>query len=621
MDAPPEQRSDSDSDDQFEDIPESEGFAEESAEERVAAKKAYFPSSMGLSTLVSADASVLAATVRWGDYSLTEHQIDDGDAVPVWQRTPRESPVEIQLGTRPGKLVIHKVPHSNGLELHTLEREVPAGDDDSGIPPDTRSLSVFVVNARAPSPDQPDIAYAFQPELELRCEEPFVPRPDPRGTGSEDWDERVADLHYTDTPEYATGHGVSADWDLYDGRCFVLRTRWIPRAEVEKTETAPIAGVELSMSALGQLPDGEATQAALSPLVDRYRDWIADKREEVEALTYDRHETAETLLQNAEIAADRIERGISVLVNDPDALDAFRAANRAVAATLRRRLEINNPGWRAFQLAFMLVNLPGVADPGDPDRDTVDLLFFPTGGGKTEAYLGLAAFTMALRRLRHPDAKGRAGAGVSVVMRYTLRLLTLDQLQRAAGLVCALELERERSAGRYGDWPFEIGLWVGKAATPNVLGRKGDGRSDTARSKVNRFKNDPGRHPSPIPLEECPWCGTRFEAESFTLLPDSDNPKQLRIACANFACDFSGDRTLPIVAVDEPLYRRLPAFVIATVDKFATLPWIGPSGALLGGADRCDADGYYGPAEPGRGALLPASLPPPDLIIQDELHL
>ncbi|MFN8108786.1 MAG: helicase-related protein [Thermoleophilia bacterium] len=223
--------------------------------------------------------------------------------------------------------------------------------------------------------------------------------------------------------------------------------------------------------------------------------------------------------------------------------------------------------------------------------------------------------------MRHPEAGARAGAGVSVIMRYTLRLLTLDQLQRAAGLVCALELERERDPERYGEWPFEIGLWVGKAATPNVLGRRGDGRSDTARAKVTAFKNQPRYKPSPIPLEECAWCGTRFEPDSFTLLPNADRPKQLRVVCANFQCEFSGDRTLPVVAVDESLYRRLPAFLVATVDKFATLPWIGPSGALLGGPDRYDADGFFGAAEPGHGRPLPAALPPPDLVIQDELHL
>ena len=228
---------------------------------------------------------------------------------------------------------------------------------------------------------------------------------------------------------------------------------------------------------------------------------------------------------------------------------------------------------------------------------------------------------MVLRRLRKPGEKGCAGAGVSVIMRYTLRLLTLDQLSRAAGLVCALELERAQNIKRYGEWPFEIGLWVGKAATPNILGRKGDGRSDSARAKVRQFKADPKGKPSPIPLENCPWCGTRFEPDSFSLLPNDDQPRELRIVCANFECDFTRDRPLPIVAVDEQLYRRLPAFLIATVDKFASLPWVGGSGALLGGAERHDATGFYSGAEPGRGTRLATPLLPPDLVIQDELHL
>ena len=158
--------------------------------------------------------------------------------------------------------------------------------------------------------------------------------------------------------------------------------------------------------------------------------------------------------------------------------------------------------------------------------------------------------------------------------------------------MCALELEREAEAARYGAWPFEIGLWVGKAATPNVLGRKGDSRSDSARAKVSAFKNDPRGKPSPIPLENCPWCGTRFSADSFALLPDADRPQELRVVCANFECDFARDRALPIVAVDEPIYRRLPAFLIATVDKFASLPWVGQAGALLGGADRLRLDRF-----------------------------
>src|SRR5207247_4432732 len=112
-----------------------------------------------------------------------------------------------------------------------------------------------------------------------------------------------------------------------------------------------------------------------------------------------------------------------------------------------------------------------------------------------------------------------------------------------------------------------------------------------------------------------------FGPYSFALLPNDDQPSELCIVCTNFECDFTRGRALPIVAVDEQLFRRLPAFLIATVDKFASLPWVGQSGALLGGADRADAKSFYGAAEPGRATHLATPLPPPDLVIQDELHL
>jgi hypothetical protein len=456
----------------------------------------------------------------------------------------------------------------------------------------------------------------------VRCETPFVPRPDLRGRLASDDDERVADLHFADAPELATGHGVSADWNEVDGACREVRTEWIPRGDVERTVTAKLDGVELRMEALGAVRDGEGLRAALGPLVEQYRTWIDARRKELANLPKRRKETAETLLYEADIAAGRIESGIELLAKDEQALDAFRSANRAVARALRQRLgDDHEPTWRAFQLAFLLLNVEGIARPTEPQREIVDLLFFPTGGGKTEAYLGLAAYTMVLRRLRRP---GLTSAGVSVLMRYTLRLLTLDQLGRAAGLMCALELERQDDEGRLGKWPFEIGLWVGKAATPNRMGRKGGTGAEgegSARSKTQRYKADPKTNPAPIPLENCPWCQEQFTPYSYSLEPNDDYPDRLRVRCVNLECDFSGEHGLPIVAVDEELYRRLPAFLISTVDKFASLPFTGETGLLMGGASRSDGEGFYGPMAARQGRALAEPLPPPDLIIQDELHL
>ena len=622
---PAEARADADEDDDVDVVPESLGLEEESTEERKSAKKAYFPSSIGLSFLVRGETTTVDVSVRWGDYERSEVEGADGKPVKVWQRTPNERTVRVTLGGFDD----YDVPDSGGLKLNVAVRLIDTRGL-VGIPAGSRSVSVFLVNQRTPNETDADASYAFQAEIEVRAEHPVVPRPDPRGAWASAWDDRVADLHFADTPEYATGHGVSADWELVDGGCRVLRSTWIPGATVERTETVDVAGAELGMEALGELADGDAVKSALRPLVEQYRRWIEARRSNTSTLKAERRDTADELLRRAGHAADRMDQGIAALAGDDDALDAFQMANRAVALALRQRLPHDftdeGPGWRAFQLAFILVNLPGIVNPHDPGRQVVDLLFFPTGGGKTEAYLGLAAFAMVLRRLRGGGSSGAMddglhGAGIAVIMRYTLRLLTLDQLARASGLVCALELEREEDPDRYGEWPFEIGLWVGKAATPNHMGRKGERTSDSARAKTNRFKANPRGNPSPIPLENCPWCGTRFEPDSFNLLPNSDAPTELRIACTNFDCDFSGDRPLPIVAVDESIYRRLPAFLIATVDKFASLPWRAETGALLGGADRYDASGFYGAAEPRRGRRLAQPLGPPDLVIQDELHL
>ena len=685
--APPEQAADGDENDEVGETPETEGDSEDPAEDGKGAKKSRFPSSLGLSFLAPEELREVEVVVRWGDYEWAQYAAaepvgepgderngggkgvrerveagetpapesaedpDDSAEAPAdanggadserktgrcWRRIPRERSVTLSIDTEKDA----EVPDSGGLQLHLRSRSVHGAGEARGMPAGVRSVSVFLSNRRPPAESEGDrdLRFAFQAQIEVRATAPFVPMPDLRGAGATEFDEQVADLHYRDAPEYAVGHGVSPDWDFdeddrdsdeedrpgADRTCRRLRTEWIGRASVERVETEDVPEAVRSMDTLGELPDGNAARAALTPLVVRYREWIAARRDEAAALPAQRRQTAAELLRQAGIAASRMERGVEALAGDADLLDAFRVANRAVAAALRapgaELAAEAAPRWRSFQLAFLLLNLPALADPAHPERDLVDLLFFPTGGGKTEAYLGLAAIAMVLRRLRHPEDGARAGAGVSVIMRYTLRLLTLDQLARASRLVCALELAREDNPDRYGEWPFEIGLWVGKAATPNRMGRKGDKRDDTARAKVARFGRD-GREP-PVPLASCPWCGRDFETDSFQLEPNADAPRNLRLSCADYECAFSGDRPLPVVAVDEPLYRRLPAFLIATVDKFAAFPWTGESGLLLGGANRRDAHGFHGPASRVPGAArLPAPLPPPDLVIQDEVHL
>jgi hypothetical protein len=616
-----EQRIDETSDDDLDQTGDGCAADEDVPTDKPAARPKYFPSSIGVSILVPAGTKGLRVVVRWGDYKR------DKEATEEWRREPREETLLIDLTKATEKPHEVEVPKSNGLMVAYLSRAVGMLATGAEVPAGARTVSIFVVNRRAEEPDEiRDQAFAFQVQLEIYADVEFLRRPDLRGIASDDWDERVADLQYRDDGEYAVGHNVATEAIRDNGMCCkVVRTCWIPNAEVEKVEAAIIPGVELSMEALSTLKDGADAKEKLGPLVDQYRKWIQTEANKVPATPQNRYETGQELVLRANVAASRIESGIALLAT-PDCLEAFQIANKCMAEAARRRFGVMQgkpyaevkPAWRPFQLAFLLMNLKSIAEPGSDDRDVVDLLFFPTGGGKTEAYLGLAAFTLVLRRLRNP---GITSAGLSVLMRYTLRLLTFEQLSRAATLICALELERQNDVEKLGDWPFEIGLWVGRAATPNRMGKIGDTDQNTARARTLRFLNDDHK-PSPIPLEECPWCGTKFSRLSFKLIPNSNHPQDLRVSCINRDCKFGRGVSLPILAVDEPIYRRLPCFLIATVDKFAALPWTGEVGAFFGRVERSDKNGFYGPCDPISGIKLPVPrLLPPDLIIQDELHL
>ena len=616
------------------------GGDDSGAPDRGSRKRRFLPSSMGLSILADAETRRLDVAVSWGDYAPDDSDAGDAAKPPgepdaaretddasgarrarrlaPWVRRPGAGAVAIDLdaldAVPAGRSTLFPLPGGGGLAVVCLVRPTRVRTLEGFRA--ARAISLFTVNRRAPASDdeEQDVAFAFQVEMRVEADRPLLPRRDLTGLDSADWDERLADLHYRDAAEYAVGHNVSTCADVDDvgdldaGACRRVRTEWMPQAGVPRVEPSPIEGVEFGMEALGGLDGAGAARARLAPLVEQYRGWIAEQERAAAAFAGRRREVADELLRRARGAADRIRAGIDLLA-EPDVLDAFRVANRALAAAARRRRAqeqrrpphaVDAPAWRPFQLAYVLMNLRGIADPAHPERDVVDLLFFPTGGGKTEAYLGLAAFTLALRRLRRPDDAGR---GLSVLMRYTLRLLTLDQLGRAAAMICALELERGQAPERLGEWPFEIALWVGRAATPNRMGRKGDkGKAgdQSARVRTLRYARDSSREP-PLPLEQCPWCGERFGKQSFRLHPNPNEPTDLLVHCANRRCDFRR-RPLPIVAVDEPIYRRLPAFMIATADKFAALPWTGETARFFHGGD-------------------PRGPQPPDLIVQDELHL
>lgn len=601
---------------------------ESTGAEPEAKQKNLFPASMGLSVLLPSGPATdtVRAVVSFAEY-VPEAREESGRKRPrtVWRRMPR-GPFTIDLPLGPREVAEGVlVPDTVGVRVRGKLGETTIREAD-GATRAVRALSLFVVNERAPSEERgrADEQFIFQVELDLEFAGGIVARPNRQGEREEgDWDDRVADLQFRDHCEWAVGHNVSV---AADGETNVtrVRTTWLPRHEVRRVVPRALDAVEISMDALGALTDGEAARPMLLPIIDAYRAWI-DAQRSIEVDSKSRAATRDALMSRAGQACDRIRDGIDVLAKDKEVLEAFALANRAMAMAARQRSPQRYgegkppPSWRLFQLAFVLMNLPALADPKHVDRELVDLIFFPTGGGKTEAYLGVIATTLLLRRIR---ARGRvdAGLGVAVLLRYTLRLLTLDQLGRAATLVCALEQLRRGASGALGEVRFSIGLWVGRSATANTMAQ--------VKEKILEYKVSASSNaPSPCPLTHCPWCQTPLDRNSLDLQPSKQSPEEVILGCVSMTCPFSARNDasgIPVVFVDEQIYRELPCFLVATVDKFAMLPWRGETGMLFGRAGARVGRKFWGPLDgraPKGAILLPEALRPPELVVQDELHL
>ncbi|MFE1111029.1 helicase-related protein [Streptomyces rochei] len=595
-------------------------LARDDAEESAAAQETGVsgdrrPSSMGLTFAVDPGTSAeIVISTRAAVYEPTDA---DGNPVPArraeartvaeqrerWRRKELQLPeqtVDVTAPT-PGEL-IELVPDKVGL--HVIVRRP---DPVSG----TVTVTVTLINRqKVGERDLQDAFALFQCGLVVWAADgssAFVERPAP--VSAHDPEIATSRLLHRHAPTFAVGHGCAAAWDwvpspigMTDTRKAAVpevRSEFVPSVEVLLTDSNPeIDSSSLSMLGLAEKPDAEVL-SALEALATGYEDWIARKSSEADALAGSPHEQpARDQVDACREALGRIREGIELLRDKPDLMRAFRLANRAMADQRARsawvkggRVGSPDPAagrWRPFQIAFLLLCMAGIDDPGHDDRRISDLLWFPTGGGKTEAYLGLIALTSFLRRIR----KGARGGGVTVLMRYTLRLLTLQQFERAAILLCAMEHMR-RHTPELGDEPFSVGMWVGRSATPNTLAEAA-GRLDELRADLDkRLATE-----NPVQLHACPWCGTRLDARDYEVDEDA---KRMHVRCPGADCDFAGG--LPVHLIDEAVYDARPTLVIATVDKFASMPWRPATSALFNRDDPTDGT------------------PPPELIVQDELHL
>ncbi len=641
------------------------------------------PASMGLRFQVPLDVPEFVVIASWGSYEPfnTGEVTASGRPIRHFRRTPVERPpttiplADLTMGATKDYPLLH------GEVTLRVDRH-----DDAAR--GCAIIEIALCNDRHSPRSIPTPVWLFQTRLEVVAPDGAARRDiflpindvmDPAWDAPDDTtgeQQRLA-LQYRDRLEFAMGRTCSADWDVETGarRATAVRTTWLPVVETPQVAAIDVAAL-LDMRALDtedvtQLKDG------LSPLVTAYGAWLDDQDTKAAGLpTHLRPIAAEALHEARQVQAQLAE-GLAYLL-DPahaEARRCFAFMNRVMAeqriATQvadRRakdpRLTIADahdavitlpPGgdpeahkphhWRAFQLAFVLMQLPSLCEPGHRRRSSdvakVELLFFPTGGGKTEAYLGLAAFVFAIRRrdaarglLQTPDGPLDSSDGVAVLMRYTLRLLTAQQFQRATALICAAELARRADPTTWGSTPFRIGLWVGSDVSPKKV--------KDAAAQLRDVSEGKGFRLTALQFKRCPWCGQAIGPANVRHVPETD---RILVSCANAlgSCPFAFgngpegcDEGLPVLTVDEEIYRLTPAFVIATVDKFARLAREGEAAALFGRVDRCcprhgfaHPDGPCGKVSSHQATdtlpgvqLRPATrLRPPDLIIQDELHL
>ena len=404
------------------------------------------------------------------------------------------------------------------------------------------------------------------------------------------------DMLYRNVYCYAQGHGCSVTWDIDNETPVWVTSSFLPSFNLKQMKPLSNNSKVLNMKRLFTESD-DVIIIELREFMTQYKSWIDELETQVEALDNTRKVSAEANISKCINAWHTISKTIMAMEIDSrvdgHVFKAFRLANEAMhlqreRSLIRQKKIVNDEemNWYPFQLAFLLQEMISFIDPQGEERKKVDLLWFPTGGGKTEAYLGIAAFVIFLRRLRK-----QTDDGVTIIMRYTLRLLTLQQFERASMLIFACEKLRKEK--KLSGSEIAIGLWVGGNLTPNKL--------DVAKSSIAKLQNGgilSGEDENPCQIKVCPWCGAEITAHDYSV---DMVGKRMYIRCQNDDCYYHHvPNGLPLHIVDEALYIHLPAFVIATIDKFAQIPLSDKPAALFG---------------------ISSQKNPPSLIIQDELHL
>ena len=553
----------------------------------------YKPSAMGVSVMLPPGTDSVDVTFTFGKYHHSEwlkHVEESSDEnakdirIAQYTRTLHSLHTIIPVPDTCKSVFCpqHDAFHQEGADLVLTVRRI--------LSDGSRLVTVSAMNAvEAPQQKQQQNESAlFQCELKLRCPNGFLPVYQNTTLGRDD-DEQISTMLYRDVLNYAYGHGCSVQYAPdAAGKVETVCSDFIPCETVTQMMPGSIADTDILRLSYWATANRASACDKLLRFVEEYATWHS-AQETAAKMLGEYRVPAQKTLERIEICIGRLRAGIATLRVDGHTWQAFLLMNEAM---LLQRLkskklpkeQADSVTWYPFQLAYILQVVQDIVDPESTYRDSVDLLWFPTGGGKTEAYLGVAAFAIFYRRLSTMPNHD----GVTVIMRYTLRLLTIQQFERAAALMCACEYLRKKHGIAGGE--ISIGLWIGSGMTPNRI--DGVGGAAEVLGKLKKSPDERINEGNPVQITNCPWCREPIDLDGYSI-----DGHGLVIRCNNNPrCEFH--RALPIYVVDDDVYAKKPTLLISTVDKFARIAWEAKSKTLFG----------YGCA-------------PPELIIQDELHL
>lgn len=524
--------------------------------------------SIGISCNIKNKINKLKIKITYAQYVCEEKK--------TWRRFPKEWQKEVEIKSR------SKIEVDKGLEVRINTYKV--------FTDNTTTATISLINTNIAKKEEELSSICSKSFLQVKMEissvdatDIFIEKQIKLNT-LDDYELENLNLLYRNKTNLAIGNGTAVMWERSGRETNRIWTESLPEYTANQmipstTEISKYREIEFLANG-----DKEEIYIELKKLPDEYEKWLNEQSEDDTLSEKEKNILAKNI-QKAKEVNKRMINTINMLYQKEDAFKAFQFMNKAMLNQMRKkRKTVEIPNWYPFQIAFILLTLDGIIDKNNSNRDIVDLLWFPTGGGKTEAYLGVLAFTIFLRKIEQTK-KGDLPIGTVAIMRYTLRLLTLQQFERAATLICACELLRQENVTILGKEEISIGLWVGENTETYLKNGK---------DKIKEYKKEQFRNSNnPCLIKRCPWCGEEIKIDQY----DLDLQDRVGIKCGR--CEIKG--YLPIYLIDEEIYNRRPTLLISTVDKYARIPWLKDAGRIFG--------------------LDQEKILPPELIIQDELHL